>query len=97
MFTTRDGSPWEPEYLISIDGAKCIGCGRCFKVCARDVMTLMGINDDDELVSCDDDDEEIVRKVMVMSNAGNCVGCAACSRVCPTGSQTHVPASKIAA
>lgn len=101
MFITRDGSAWEPEYLTAIDGNKCIGCGRCFKVCSRDVMKLMGVNDDDELVACsvdgDDDDEEFVRKVMVVDQEGNCIGCGACARVCAKSAQTHVKASVLAA
>ena len=52
MFSTRDGTPWEPSYIVAIDGEKCIGCGRCYKVCSRDVMHLMGVNEDDELVAC---------------------------------------------
>lgn len=85
---TRDGRNWEPQYLLSIDRATCIGCGRCYKVCGRSVMTLMGVNDDDELVSLEDDDD-IERKVMAMADAGACVGCGACARVCPTNCQTH--------
>ncbi len=38
---TRGGRSWTPDYLVAIDPALCIGCGRCFKVCGRDVMTLM--------------------------------------------------------
>ncbi len=86
MFSSRDGKPWEPTYLTAIDGGKCIGCGRCLKVCSRDVMTLMGVNEDDELVACgpdDDDDEEFVRRVMVLTYPGACIGCSACVRVCP--------------
>jgi Nif-specific ferredoxin III len=98
MFTTRDGTPWEPAYLIAIDGERCIGCGRCFKVCAREVMHLMAVNEDDELIACnDDDDEEFERKVMVLDRAGNCIGCGACARVCPKNCQTHVGASALAA
>ncbi|MGO9769566.1 MAG: 4Fe-4S binding protein, partial [Roseiarcus sp.] len=44
-FVTRDGSVWTPAYLASIDAAKCIGCGRCFKVCSREVMHLHGVDD----------------------------------------------------
>jgi len=60
MFSTRDGSPWEPTYLVAINGDTCIGCGRCYKVCSRDVMHLMGVNEDGEFVprSAGDDDDE---------------------------------------
>ncbi len=47
MFSTRDGTPWEPEYLVAINGTTCIGCGRCFKVCGRDVMQLWGVNEEE--------------------------------------------------
>jgi len=87
---TRDGRAWSPQYLLSINQEVCIGCGRCFKVCGRDVMTLKGLNDDHELVDLDDDDDdEIERKVMAMADAGACIGCGACARVCPTDCQTH--------
>jgi Nif-specific ferredoxin III len=85
---TRDGRQWIPEYLLSIDAKVCIGCGRCFKVCGRNVMTLKGVGDEGELVSLDDDDD-IERKVMALNDAGACIGCGACARVCPTNCQTH--------
>lgn len=88
---TRDGRRWQQDFLLAIDPELCIGCGRCFKVCGRDVMTLMGLNPDKRLVSLDDDDEEVERKVMAMADAGACVGCGACARVCPTNCQTHRP------
>jgi Nif-specific ferredoxin III len=87
---TRDGRAWEPDYLLEISGETCIGCGRCYKVCGREVMTLKGLNDEGEIVDLDDDeDEEVEKKVMVMNDTGACIGCGACARVCPTNCQTH--------
>lgn len=91
---TRGGKSWDPMYIESINSEDCIGCGRCYKVCGRDVLTLVGINDDDEIVSLEDDedDDEIERKVMTVAHAENCIGCEACARVCPKNCQTHVAA-----
>ncbi|WP_029011740.1 ferredoxin III, nif-specific [Niveispirillum irakense] len=89
---TRDGRSWQPDFLIAIDPKRCIGCGRCFKVCGRGVMELKGLNEEGELVALDDDDdEEIEKKVMVMADAGACIGCRACARVCPANCQVHSP------
>ncbi len=97
-FATRDGRDWKPDYLISIDAKKCIGCGRCYKVCGRNVMTLKGINEEGDLVDIEDDeDDEVEKKVMVMADDGACIGCGACARVCPTNCQTHAPAAAEAA
>jgi Nif-specific ferredoxin III len=91
---TRGGREWQPDYLVAIDPATCIGCGRCFKVCGRNVMRLKGLTEDGELVALesaddDDDDEEFERKIMTMADPGACIGCSACSRVCPRNCQTH--------
>ncbi|MHC2432941.1 ferredoxin III, nif-specific [Bradyrhizobium sp. USDA 4451] len=92
-FAARDGREWIPEYLISIDDKKCIGCGRCFKVCGRDVMTLKGISEEGDLVDLDDDaDDEIEKKIMVLNDEGACIGCGACARVCPANCQIHASA-----
>lgn len=89
---TRDGRAWQPDFLIAIDPETCIGCGRCFKVCGRDVMTLKGLDEDGNLVALTEDSEDDVEKrIMAMADAGACIGCGACARVCPTSCQTHSP------
>jgi Nif-specific ferredoxin III len=96
-YETRDGRIWQADYLLAIDAKKCIGCGRCFKVCGRDVMILKGLTEEGDLVSLvDDEDEEVEKKIMVMNDEGACIGCGACARVCPTNCQTHA-AEKAAA
>ena len=94
---TRDGRDWTPNFLVSIDAGTCIGCGRCYKVCGREVMTLKGVDEDgriwDEDADYDDDfdEDDVVKQVMVMNDPGACIGCGACDRVCPTSCQTHKP------
>jgi Nif-specific ferredoxin III len=38
---TRGGEAWVPKFIESIDIHKCIGCGRCYKACSRDVLELI--------------------------------------------------------
>ncbi|PKU24541.1 ferredoxin III, nif-specific [Telmatospirillum siberiense] len=84
---SRDGRTWTPDYLLDIDAETCIGCGRCFKVCGRGVMSLRGVTEDGDLVDPEEDDIE--RKVMSLVDAGACIGCGACARVCPKNCQSH--------
>ncbi len=68
-------SRWMPKYLSAIDGATCIGCGRCFKVCSREVMHLHGIDDVGEILGPFDGEEddfggELNRMIMVVDSRG---------------------------
>lgn len=85
---TFGGKNWIPQFVQAINQAKCIGCGRCFKVCGRDVLSLRAMNEEGEFVDNEEDDE-IERKVMTIANQGNCVGCQACARICPKNCYTH--------
>ena len=69
---TRDKQEWTPQFVKSIDEAVCIGCGRCYKVCAHDVLAFEELDEDDS-----------AKMFMRVGNAGNCIGCQACGRTCP--------------
>lgn len=85
---TRGGADWTPEFVTALDASRCIGCGRCYKVCPRDVFELVErtdmVDDDDDFY--DEDDEMMV---MTISDALDCIGCMSCSRVCPKQCHTH--------
>jgi Nif-specific ferredoxin III len=87
---TFGGSEWTPSYVTNINQTTCIGCGRCFKVCPRDVFDLVEKADvlaADDLDDFEDDDDE--NMVMSIKNANDCIGCEACSKVCPKSCFTH--------
>jgi len=92
IITLPDGRSWTPRFVKSIDQEKCIGCGRCFRVCGRDVLQLVGIDDEGEIIPLElggDDDDEYEKKVMTVGNEKNCVGCEACAKICPKKCYTH--------
>ena len=92
---TRSGEEWDPQFVTGLDQQKCIGCGRCYKVCSRDVFDLVEReNDDDDDDDYDDDD---VVMVMELANEGNCIGCGACAKVCAKNCHSHMSASELAA
>lgn len=94
--TMPSGQTWTPAFVTKLDDEKCIGCGRCFKVCPRGVLELVGLNEDGEYVRVDedgDDDEEYEKKVMTIAHQELCIGCTACSKICPKKCYTHAPAS----
>ena len=95
--TLPSGEIWTPTFVTAIDDEKCIGCGRCFKVCPRGVMELVGLTEDGERIAVDmddeDDDEEYEKKVMTLAHQELCIGCTACSKICPKKCYSHAAAS----
>ena len=97
--TTRGGHAWTPAFVTALDQLKCIGCGRCFKVCPRDVFDLVD-REDLELGDADDDDwdddsgdgfSDDTSMVMSLKDPLDCIGCQACARVCPKKCLSHEP------
>lgn len=93
--TTFGGSEWTPAYVSDLNQRNCIGCGRCFKVCPRDVFNLVDREEaladeefDDDYGDFEDDDNTMV---MSLKNPSDCIGCEACSKVCPKTCFTHKP------
>jgi Nif-specific ferredoxin III len=90
--TLPSGETWTPTFVSALDDQKCIGCGRCFKVCPRGVLELVGLTEDGERISVavdDDDDEEYEKKVMTIAHQELCIGCTACSKICPKKCYSH--------
>ena len=102
---TRGGEEYVPAFVMDIDQGNCIGCGRCFKVCPRNVFDLVDRDDVEGLESMDDDYEDDdygddddgfsddTAMVMSLKNALDCIGCGACARICPKQCFTHQPQS----
>jgi Nif-specific ferredoxin III len=88
---TRGGREWTPAFVTALDQKRCIGCGRCFKVCPRNVFEL--IEREEELEADDDDDgfSDDTAMVMSLNDPMDCIGCEACSKVCPKDCHTHSP------
>ena len=103
---TRGGEIYTPAFVMDINQMNCIGCGRCFKVCPRDVFDLIE-REDDEVSAMDDDDygddydddddddgfSDDTAMVMSLKNAMDCIGCGSCARICPKNCFTHEPQS----
>ena len=83
---TRGGQTWSPRFIESIDVNKCIGCGRCYKVCGRDVLELIEKPFEGE----DEYGDDMSNKVMSIAHPDNCIGCEACARTCSKKCQLHI-------
>jgi Nif-specific ferredoxin III len=91
--TTFGGYAWTPSFVKELNHSHCIGCGRCYKVCPRDVLNLVERSEmlgDEEIDDFEDLDEDNAM-VMTIANAKDCIGCEACSKVCPKSCFTHAP------
>lgn len=92
--TTFGGAVWTPSYVSDLNQNTCIGCGRCFKVCPRDVFDLVEKDEVLDAEDFDDDygdfDDEDNSMVMSLKNPNDCIGCEACSKVCPKNCFTHL-------
>jgi len=91
---TRGGAEWTPAFVTDLNQGNCIGCGRCYKVCPRDVFELVDREDldlDDDDFDDDDDDgfSDDTSMVMSLKDMMDCIGCQACSRVCPKKCLSH--------
>ena len=87
---TRGGREWTPAFVTALDQKRCIGCGRCFKVCPRNVFELI----EREAADDDDDDDgfsDDTSMVMSLNDPLDCIGCQACSKVCPKDCHSHSP------
>jgi Nif-specific ferredoxin III len=77
---TRGKKEWTPQFVRSIDKELCIGCGRCIKICAHEVLAPAEV-----------DEEESAKMYAVVQQADECIGCEACGRTCKKGAFSFEP------
>ena len=77
---TRGGKEWTPQFVRSVDENKCIGCGRCMKICAHGVLAPKEV-----------DEEESAKMYCDVVSAEDCIGCGACGRTCNKKAFTFEP------
>ena len=68
---TRGKKQWTPLYVKEVDRELCIGCGRCIKICAHDVLAPAEV-----------DEEESAKMFATVARPDDCIGCQACGRTC---------------
>lgn len=94
---TKGGTEWVPSFVSDLNQETCIGCGRCYKVCPRDVFELVdrgeALADNDDWDDDDDYDDDDEMKVMAIADGDDCIGCMSCYRVCPKQCHSHEPAA----
>lgn len=104
---TLGGAEWLPKFVQKLDAGRCIGCGRCYKVCSRAVLELVeraelaaDEDDYDDPFGDDDDDDgfaDDTAMVMSLKNRQDCIGCEACSKICPKNCFSLAAAPRAAA
>ncbi len=72
---------WTPKFVTSIDPEKCIGCGRCVKICSQGVLGFGN----------KDDDEDADRMQANIARRERCIGCRACGLTCVKKAYSHEP------
>ena len=80
---TRGRREWIPKFVRSVDEERCIGCGRCMKICAHGVLAPV------EVV----DEYESSKMCASVQNADDCIGCEACGHTCKKQAFSFEPLS----
>jgi Nif-specific ferredoxin III len=68
---TRGKKEWTPRFVKGVDEERCIGCGRCMKICAHGVLAPREL-----------DEEESAKMMASIASPDDCIGCEACGRTC---------------
>jgi Nif-specific ferredoxin III len=77
---TRGKREWTPKFVTSVDHERCIGCGRCIKICAHGVLAPKEV-----------DEEESAKMFAAVESPDDCIGCEACGRTCKKNAFTFEP------
>jgi len=72
----KDGTRYTPTFSEAVDQEKCIGCGKCVKVCGQGVYVLIEVNGE---------------KKSHNANADRCLGDCHCHKACPVDALICIP------